>query len=408
MTTIQQLVNIHLKMVYQLRNWLPTCRLHSTHPSDVAPQELFPPHSASIHRGHVDVGDGHLIAYEISGQLNDSTAPVALHIHGGPGYHTTADDHRWFDPNFFRIVAYDQRGCGRSIPAIGNGHATPRHPASFFEATIHMDDLVNDIEKLRVALNIETFRIVFGGSWGSTVALLYAIRFPARLASLIMYGYASINEHHCAVTNSPFRYPHAWNMLAEYAVWAGQAVSAEKLRDAGSKALFAAYRTLILDQDDPNAMGLWTLYESYLTDNTSEKARKEIFTRMDAINRSVCSYSDRLSEYERSVAINQLIFFPQFQQHFGDLTAAAVLSPVTSHVQNVILVQGALDEVCPPSDAENFTDGILLSTINTPPSTGDAAQRACVAEFHLVSTASHNPYHPEMLQLLLSAVERCK
>ena len=100
MTTIQQLVNIHLKMVYQLRNWLPTCRLHSTHPSDVAPQELFPPHSASIHRGHVDVGDGHLIAYEISGQLNDSTAPVALHIHGGPGYHTTADDHRWFDPIF--------------------------------------------------------------------------------------------------------------------------------------------------------------------------------------------------------------------------------------------------------------------------------------------------------------------
>lgn len=95
-------------------------------------------------------------------------------LHGGPGGGVNSDHRRYFDPSFYRIILFDQRGCGKSVPF-----------ADLRENTTW--DLVQDIEKLRSHLGIEKWH-VFGGSWGSTLALTYAITHPERVTALILRG----------------------------------------------------------------------------------------------------------------------------------------------------------------------------------------------------------------------------
>jgi len=123
------------------------------------------PHDA----GFLDVGDGHRIYWEICG--NPLGRP-ALYLHGGPGGAVTADARRFFDPARYRIVLFDQRGCGRSEPRDRLEANTTAH-------------LTGDIEKLREALAIDRW-LVFGGSWGATLALAYAQRFPTRVVALVL------------------------------------------------------------------------------------------------------------------------------------------------------------------------------------------------------------------------------
>lgn len=129
---------------------------------------LYPrvaPHDA----GFLDVGDGHQIHWEIGG--NPLGRP-ALYLHGGPGGAATADARRFFDSARYRIVLFDQRGCGRSEPRDRLEANTTAH-------------LIGDIEKLREALAIDRW-LVFGGSWGATLALAYAQRYPLRVAALVL------------------------------------------------------------------------------------------------------------------------------------------------------------------------------------------------------------------------------
>jgi proline iminopeptidase len=117
------------------------------------------------------VGDGHVLYYEQSG--NPSGQPL-LFLHGGPGTGSSPDQRRLFDPEQFRIVQYDQRGCGRSTP----------HGSLDANMTAH---LVEDIDKLLNRLEIDRPHIA-GGSWGSTLALAFAMSHPQRVKSLLLYG----------------------------------------------------------------------------------------------------------------------------------------------------------------------------------------------------------------------------
>src|SRR6478609_8493173 len=108
-------------------------------------------------KGFLDVTGGHKLYYEESG--NPEGKP-AVFLHGGPGGGTDPKMRRFFDPAHYRIVLFDQRGCGKSKP----------HASLVANTTW---DLVRDIETLRVSLGIERW-LVFGGSWGSTLALAYA------------------------------------------------------------------------------------------------------------------------------------------------------------------------------------------------------------------------------------------
>jgi proline iminopeptidase len=121
--------------------------------------------------GHLAVSDLHTMYYEQAG--NAKGIPV-LCLHGGPGGGISPDMRRFFDPDRWHMVLFDQRGCGKSTP-----HAEVTGNTTW--------DLVEDIEKLRVHLGIEKWA-VFGGSWGSTLALVYAIKHPDRVMSLTLRG----------------------------------------------------------------------------------------------------------------------------------------------------------------------------------------------------------------------------
>ena len=119
----------------------------------------------------LEVADNHDLYVEESG--SPEGIPV-IFIHGGPGAGCDSDHRRFFDPEKYRIVLFDQRGCGRSLP-----HASLEDNTS--------DYLVSDMEAIRVSLDIDQW-MLFGGSWGSTLALLYAEAYPARVLAMIIRG----------------------------------------------------------------------------------------------------------------------------------------------------------------------------------------------------------------------------
>jgi proline iminopeptidase len=120
----------------------------------------------------LDVGDGHQIYVEECG--NPQGQQTVIFIHGGPGGGCGTNDRRFFDPSVYRIVLLDQRGCGRSLPHGSLDHNETSH-------------LVADLEKIRHHLDIEQWH-VFGGSWGSTLGLVYAQNHPASVKSLVLRG----------------------------------------------------------------------------------------------------------------------------------------------------------------------------------------------------------------------------
>ena len=119
----------------------------------------------------MEVGNGHRIYVEQCG--SPSGTPVLV-LHGGPGGGCSPAMRRYFDPAIYRVILFDQRGCGRSRP-----HAAVEANTTW--------DLVSDIEAIREALGIEQF-ILFGGSWGATLALVYAITHPTRVQHLVLHG----------------------------------------------------------------------------------------------------------------------------------------------------------------------------------------------------------------------------
>jgi proline iminopeptidase len=131
---------------------------------------LYPPIEPN-QTGWLDVGDGHQLYYEESG--NPDGKPVVF-LHGGPGGGCTPKMRQFFDAGRYRIVLFDQRGSGKSRPHAGLDANTTW-------------DLVRDIERLRERFSIERWQ-VFGGSWGSTLALAYAETHPERVTELVLRG----------------------------------------------------------------------------------------------------------------------------------------------------------------------------------------------------------------------------
>src|SRR3970282_1498907 len=133
-------------------------------------RELYPP-TEPFDSGFLELDAGHRVYYE---QCGNPLGKPALFLHGGPGAGGDVNARRFFDPAKYRIVLFDQRGSGRSLPKVSLANNTTWH-------------LVADIERLRQRLGIECW-LVFGGSWGSTLALTYAELHPDAVTELVLRG----------------------------------------------------------------------------------------------------------------------------------------------------------------------------------------------------------------------------
>ena len=137
----------------------------------------FYPEIEPFETGHLDVGDGHVIYWE---RVGTRGAKPAVFLHGGPGGGCSPNQRRAFDPALYDVTLFDQRGCGRSTP----------HASLEANTTWH---LVADIERLRELAGVEKWQ-VFGGSWGSTLALAYAETHPERVTELIVRGIYTLQK----------------------------------------------------------------------------------------------------------------------------------------------------------------------------------------------------------------------
>jgi proline iminopeptidase len=161
---------------------------------------LYPAIEAN-HSGYLEVGRGHEIYYEECG--NPHGKPVVF-LHGGPGGGCTEKMRRFFNPDVYRIVLFDQRGCGKSRP-----HASLDNNTTW--------DLVDDIEILRAALQIDRWQ-VFGGSWGSTLALAYSQTHPERVTELVLRGIFLLRKSEIAwlyQKGASQIYPDLWQYYLE-------------------------------------------------------------------------------------------------------------------------------------------------------------------------------------------------
>lgn len=311
-------------------------------------RRLFPPIDPYDH-GWLDTGDGHSVYWETSG--NHYGRPV-LFLHGGPGGATSPVQRRFFDPDAYRIILMDQRGCGRSTPHACLDHNTSWH-------------LIDDVERLRKRLGVDKW-LLFGGSWGSTLSLLYAQCHPDRVLGLILRGIflsqqSEIDWFYRFGANRLF--PEAWSQFE------GHIPPAER-RD-----LVAAYYRRLTDLDDSvvrAAARRWSQWEratvTLVADPRRGGADSDGFAK--AIARIECHYF-----------VNRG-FLRQDDQILVDM-------PRIAHLPGV-LIQGRYDVICPPVTAVTL------------------AEAWPQAQLKLVPVAGHSAFEPDIVHELITATEAFK
>lgn len=188
--------------------------------------------------GFMDVGDGHIIYYERCGNPHGKPA---IFLHGGPGGGISPEHRRLFDPARYDVLLFDQRGCGRSTP----------HACLDANTTWH---LVADIEKLRMMAGVERW-LVFGGSWGSTLALAYAETHPERVSELVLRGIYT-------VTHAELQWYYQFGVSEMYPDKWVHFIAPVPEAERGD--MIGAYRKLLTSDDKSvrlNAAKAWSMWE---------------------------------------------------------------------------------------------------------------------------------------------------
>lgn len=296
------------------------------------------------------VSELHEIYFEQVG--NPQGRPV-IFLHGGPGGGINSDHRRFFDPKHYHIILFDQRGCGRSTP-----HAELRENTTW--------DLVKDIEKLRVLLGIEKWQ-VFGGSWGSTLALTYAVIHPERVSALILRGIFL-----CRPSELNWFYQEgASHIFPDF--WEGYL---KEIAESERKNMFQAYYQRLTSPDETvrlSAARAWSKWESatsYLLVKPSAIEEFDEPQKALAFARIECHYF-----------VNKA-FFPTDNYLLENIHK---IRTIPGHI-----VQGRYDVVCPVTSAWALHRAWPESTID------------------IISDAGHAASEPGIRSALIAATERFK
>ena len=309
-------------------------------------RSFYPP-IEPLRTGVLDTGDGHQVYWELCG--NPQGQP-AVFLHGGPGAGCSPDHRRLFDPQKYCVLLFDQRGCGRSRPAASLENNTTWH-------------LVADMERLRTLLGFEQW-LVFGGSWGSTLALAYAQTHTDRVSALILRGIFTLRRqevHWYYQEGASWLFPDLWEAFLA------------PIPEAERGDLLGAYRRR-LTGDDPVARQTcaraWSLWEGQ-TIRLLPDAGAAAKHGSDAFSLAFARIENHYFVHDGWLEEGQLI------------RDAAKLASVPG-----VIVQGRYD-VC------------------TPARTAWDLHRAWPqAAFHLVPDAGHAFNEPGILHRLIEATDR--
>ena len=302
------------------------------------------PEISPFAQGWMPTPDGHSIYYEECG--NPRGMPVVV-LHGGPGSGCTPTQRRFFDPSYYRIILFDQRGCGRSQPAGGLHDNTTWH-------------LVQDIEALRTRLRVNRW-VVFGGSWGSTLALAYASLHAQAISAMVLRGIflSRASELDWFLNGAQHFFPEAWANLVH------------PLEPQQHADVMGAYCERIFGDDFAPAIDAarnWNAYEAAIM-------------RLLPVADLGAAPDDAMMLARARVQLHYLM-------HGCFLAERPLLQQIDCfrHIP-AILIQGRYDMVCPPRTAYELH------------------QAWPEAEFHMIANAGHAASEPAILNALVGATE---
>ncbi len=281
---------------------------HASHKDEKPRRSLYPARDA-FHTQTLEVSGGHSIYVEQSGR--EDGEPVVV-LHGGPGGGCSPAMRRFFDPDRYRVILFDQRGCGRSTP-----YASVENNTTW--------DLIDDIEVIRETLRIRKWT-VFGGSWGATLSLLYAQAHPIRVNALVLRGIFTMTQAELDWFyggGAGQFWPEAWASFSNM-------VPAEERHD-----LIAAYRERLFGKIDADVIRYsraWAAWENTLATLDSK------------------GHGGRVpAHYAKAFSLIENHYFT----HKGFLREDGQIFADMDKIRNIpgYIVQGRYDMICPPHTA---------------------------------------------------------
>lgn len=285
----------------------------------------------------LDVGDGHSVYVEQCG--NPKGLPVVV-LHGGPGGGCSPMMRRFFDPETYRIVLFDQRGCGRSQPFASVDNNTSWH-------------LVADMERIRTVLNIDRW-VIFGGSWGATLALIYGITHPDRTAYLVLRGVFLMTQAELQWFyggGAGAFWPDLWEKFTEM-------IPKDEQDD-----LIAAYHRRLFSGDrvsEQRFSQAWAAWENALASINST----------GAISSSPPNYARAFARLENHYFFNG-----------GFLECDRWILKEKTRIMHIpaSIVQGRFDMICPPSGAWQLAEGWSRADLSILPLSGHALSEPAIS-----------------------------
>ncbi|EJU04971.1 prolyl aminopeptidase serine peptidase [Dacryopinax primogenitus] len=304
---------------------------------------------SAFETGTLKVSDIHTLYYEISG--NENGKPVVF-LHGGPGGGTSELDRRYFDPEVYKIILFDQRGSGKSTPSACLEHNTTW-------------DLVEDVERIRKHLGIHKW-VVFGGSWGSTLALAYAETYPEPVKALVLRGIFTLRKSELVFfyqNGTSHIFPEAWDEFIA------------PIPEAERDDMMKAYHSQLNSDDDAirlRAARAWSKWEM---------STSRMNLDLEAVERA--AQDDWANAFAR---IENHFFFNEGWMRDGQLLEKQAIDKIR-HIPTVI-VQGRYDVICPATTAWALKKAFPE------------------AEFHIVPNAGHSSKEDGIAKLLVEATNK--